>query len=74
MVVRPALNLAPLPGGGYAFKEERGIGYFWSLLPRASDRSRDMRKPTDYGGRFQIVARDGQTIVYTRTDERNICG
>ena len=73
LVVRPALNLAPLPGGGYAFKEERGIGYFWSLLPRASDRTRDMRKPTDYGGRFQIVASDGQTIVYTRTDGRNTC-
>ena len=34
LLVSPALNLAPLPNGGYAFQERRGIGYFWSLLPR----------------------------------------
>lgn len=73
LVVRPALNLAPLPSGGYAFQQERGIGYFWSLLPRTGDRTRDVRKPTDYGGRFQVIARDGQTVIYTRTDRRNAC-
>lgn len=65
--VRPALSLRPIGRGRYVFtRDERGIGYFWSLLPTKSDDPRNVRGPKDYGGRFQVIANDGTAIVFGR--------
>jgi hypothetical protein len=33
LAVNPALGLHPISTGGYDFLPDRGIGYFWELLP-----------------------------------------
>lgn len=71
--VRPALELSPVSQGEYAFKAERGIGYFWPLLKADSDDPRDTRNPGDFGGRFRIIARDGAAIIYSRSADGRKC-
>ncbi len=74
LTVTPALSLRPAGVGRYAFvQDERGLGYFWPLLPKSSDDPRNMREPSDYGGRFQIIAWDGATITYNRSESSVAC-
>lgn len=72
--VKPALGLEPVAAGRYAFVQQRGAGYFWTLLPGSSSSRRALRKPEDYGGQFEIVARDGVTVTYTRSGITGDCG
>ena len=71
--VQPALTLSPLADGRYVFRAERGIGYFWPLLTSSSDRPDAMRRPSDFGGRFRIIARDGAEEVYVRSSNPQAC-
>jgi len=71
--VRPALGLAPDGNGQYVFQADRGIGYFWSLLTKASDSPKKLRHPRDFGGRFEVVASDGVVIIYTRSSHQSAC-
>lgn len=71
--VEPALTLNPLSGRRYEFRSQRGSGYFWPLLSSSSDRPSSMRHPRDFGGRFQIIARDGVEIVYVRSSNSRAC-
>ena len=64
--VTPALRLEPTESGQYAFVRARGIGYLWTLLPKDSDNPRRMRAPSQFGGRFSVIAANGEKIVYTR--------
>lgn len=70
--VSPALGLHPTSGGTYAFLPDRGIGYFWELLPNGS--ASHMRAPGDYSGRFEIIAADGSAVIYSRADAATKCG
>lgn len=72
--VKPALGLEPVGARQYAFVQQRGTGYFWTVLPADSSARSRLRKPEDYGGRFEIVARDGVTVTYTRSDAAGSCG
>lgn len=71
--VRPALALEPVAAGRYTFVQQRGVGYFWTLLPARSSSRRILRKPEDYGGRFEMTARDGVTVTYTRSASARDC-
>lgn len=71
--VAPALNLRPRSDGGYAFHEERGIGYFWDLLAGVSGAPAKLKNPRDFGGRFAIVAGDGAEIIYARSTNPQAC-
>ena len=73
LTVSPAMALSRKPDGKYEFRVEQGIGYFWSLLGKSSDDPRDLRNPDDYGGRFVVVARDSQDIVYMRSSAAESC-
>jgi hypothetical protein len=72
LAVRPALGLHPISTGGYEFLPARGIGYFWELLPKGT--ASRMRAPSDYSGRFEIIAADGTSVVYKRADAAAKCG
>lgn len=72
ITVSPALGLHPISTGKYAFSPDRGIGYFWELLPRGA--ASHMRAPGDYSGRFEIIAADGTSVVYSRADLATKCG
>jgi hypothetical protein len=72
LAVRPALGLHPISTGGYELLPDRGIGYFWELLPRGT--ASRMRAPSDYSGRFEIIAADGTSVVYNRADAATKCG
>jgi hypothetical protein len=72
--VKPALGLEPVGARQYAFVQQRGTGYFWTLLPADSGTRSRLRKPEDYGGRFEVVARDGVTVTYTRSAAAGSCG
>lgn len=71
--VSPAMALNPQPDGKYEFRIERGIGYFWPLLPISSDAPRDLRNPKDFGGRFSVTARDGRDVLYVRSSRAETC-
>ncbi|WP_371432825.1 hypothetical protein [Novosphingobium sp.] len=71
--VSPAMALNPQPNGRYEFRNERGIGYFWPLLPKSSDLPRDLRSPKDFGGRFSITARDSRDVLYVRSSRAEAC-
>ena len=74
LTVSPALSLRQSGVGKYAFvADERGDGYFWPLLPNNSDDLGSMREPKDYGGRFQVIARDGVPIIYRKSNRGNAC-
>ena len=71
LTVAPAMSLRAKGAGRYVFvRDERGIGYFWPLMPNRSDDPQDMRKPEDFGGRFQLIADDGKAVIYTRADKQ----
>jgi hypothetical protein len=73
LTVSPAISLRSAGSERYVFaQDERGEGYFWPLLTTRSDDPRYMRKPTEYGGRFQLIADNGKSIIYTRT-AREVC-
>ena len=71
--VEPALNLSPLPDGRYAFREERGVGYYWDLLADPAGSPRKLRSPGGFGGRFAFIARDGTKIIYARSPDPRAC-
>lgn len=71
--VQPALNLERIAAGQYAFVQQRGVGYFWTLLPVSSSNRRTLHEPKDYGGRFEIVARSGETVTYARSGSAADC-
>ena len=71
--VEPALNLHPTDNGKYSWFLEKGIGYFWTLLPKNSNDSRMMDSPKDYGGRFQVIASDGASVIFKRTLNVEAC-
>lgn len=71
LAVAPALGLHPTSPGRYVFAQDRGVGYFWELLPK-SGASR-MRAPGDYSGSFEIIAADGASIVYSRARGESGC-
>ncbi|MFN6936370.1 MAG: hypothetical protein ACK4NZ_14615 [Tsuneonella sp.] len=73
LAVTPALGLEPSAAGKYAFVRQKGVGYFWTLLPELGSSYRKLRNPEDYGGRFEIVARDGVTMIYARSDMAERC-
>jgi len=73
LAVTPALGLEPSAAGEYAFVRQKGVGYFWTLLPDLGSSDRKLRDPEDYGGRFEIVARDGVTVIYERSDTPERC-
>ncbi len=73
LAVTPALGLEPSPAGEYAFVRQKGVGYFWTLLPELGSSYRNLRTPEGYGGRFEIVARDGVTVIYERSDTAARC-
>lgn len=73
LAVTPALGLEPSAAGEYAFVRQKGVGYFWTLLPDLGSSDRKLRDPEDYGGRFEIVARDGVTVIYERSDTPDRC-
>lgn len=72
LAVNPALGLHPISTGGYDFLPDRGIGYFWELLPNGT--ASRMRAPSEYSGRFEIIAADGTSVVYSRADAATKCG
>ncbi|HWW56011.1 MAG TPA: hypothetical protein VN047_03860 [Sphingopyxis sp.] len=73
LTVQPALQLSPSTGGSYSFVNGRGTGYFWPLLAEASDDLRGVSSPQDFGGRLGLVAADGTTIVYVRSESDDAC-
>lgn len=73
LTVTPALALEPVDGGTYVFRAQRGEGYFWPLLVASSDDPGRMREPKDYGGRFQVTATNGASIVYHRVRGSRVC-
>ena len=73
LAVSPALSLEPSGAGQYAFVQQKGVGYFWTLLPEIRSSYRKLRDPEDYGGRFEIVARDGVSVIYERSDTPERC-
>lgn len=64
--VNPALGLRSINSGKFEFFPEKGSGYFWPLLSAKSDDPRNVREPSDFGGRFQIIAQGGQPVIYRR--------
>ena len=67
LAVAPAMSLRRQRSGAYLFAQDSsGAGYFWSLLTAESDNPQEMRKPSEYGGRFQVIADDGRAVIYTR--------
>lgn len=71
LTVAPAMSLRRQRSGEYQFAQDaRGIGYFWPLLTIQSDAPQDMREPSDYGGRFQVIADDGRAVIYTRAAKK----
>lgn len=72
LTVSPASGLHPISDGRYAFSPDRGIWYFWELLPKGA--ASHMRALDDYSGRFEIIAADGSLVVYSRTDAATKCG
>lgn len=72
LTVSPALGLHPISNGKYAFSPDRGIGYYWELLPKGA--ASHMRAPGNYSGRFEIIAADGTSVVYRRADPAAKCG
>ena len=73
LAVSPALGLEPNGTRGYAFVQQKGVGYFWTLLPELQSSYRKVRDPEDYGGRFEIVARDGVSVIYERSHTPERC-
>lgn len=72
LAVAPAMSLRAKGSGQYEFKkDQRGIGYFWPLLTSNSDNPEYVRTPSDFGGRFQLIADDGERVVYTRTQRQS---
>lgn len=71
LAVAPAMSLRAKGSGRYVFaQDERGIGYFWPLLTSRSDDPQHMRKPADFGGRFQLIADDRTPVTYTRATKQ----
>ena len=71
LVVHPAMSLRRHRSGEYLFAQDaRGTGYFWPLLTAYSDDPKEMRKPSDFGGRFEVIADDGRAIIYTRVAKK----
>jgi hypothetical protein len=71
LTVQPALGLRREATGGYSFVQTRGIGFFWELLPKAP--AKRMRAPDQYSGRFEIIADDGTSVVYERSNSSDHC-
>jgi hypothetical protein len=67
MLVEPALMLVPAAEGRLEFRADQGTGYFWALLPKASNYGRRMRSPDDFGGGFVLVTQGNDNVVYVRT-------
>lgn len=71
LVVHPAMSLRRHRSGEYLFAQDaRGTGYFWPLLTAYSDDPKEMRKPSDFGGRFEVIADDGRAIIYERVAKK----
>jgi hypothetical protein len=72
LTVSPALGLHPTKDGRYVFFPDRGIGYLWELLPKGT--ASRMRVPDDYSGRFEVIAANGTSVVYSRNGAAARCG
>jgi len=70
--VSPALALKAQADGSHAFINQRGIGYFWRLLPNSSDPA-DLRNPEDYSGRFLVPVLGNRQVEYVRTANTQTC-
>lgn len=74
LAVSPALQLTPTADGNLRFIRQRGIGYFWSMLPETSNDPRRLRSPEDFGDRFVMFASNGDKVIYAKTRGMTPCG